>query len=86
MGKLGVVSLAFVLAAVCVPQVAAFSHGGPRAHQRGTFSGRNQLHALPCWRDQFGGREPCRLRSAASLLLAIRPQQILPTRPAKRSR
>lgn len=37
MGKLGVVSLAFVLAAVCVPQVAAFSHGGPARTSGGPF-------------------------------------------------
>lgn len=39
MGKLGVVSLAFVLAAVCVPQVAAFSHGGPARTSGGPFPG-----------------------------------------------
>ncbi len=39
MGKLGVVSLAFVLAAVCVPQVAARSGGGPNLTSGGDFPG-----------------------------------------------
>lgn len=41
MGKLGVVSLAFVLAAVCVPQVAAFSRGAPARTSGGAFPGES---------------------------------------------
>ena len=39
MGKLGVVSLAFVLAAVCVPRVAGRSGGGPNLTSGGDFPG-----------------------------------------------
>lgn len=39
MGKLGVVSLAFVSAAVCVPHVAAFSGGAPARSSGGGFPG-----------------------------------------------
>ena len=39
MGKLGVVSLAFVLAAACLPQAAAFSSGAPDLSSGGAFPG-----------------------------------------------
>lgn len=39
MGKLGVVSLAFVLAAVCVPHADAFSRGAPARTSGGPFPG-----------------------------------------------
>ena len=39
MGKLGVISLAFLSAAVCVPQVAAFSGGAPARSSGGGFPG-----------------------------------------------
>ncbi len=39
MGKIGVVSLAIVLAAICVPHVDAFSHGGPARTSGGPFPG-----------------------------------------------
>lgn len=45
MGKLGVVSLAFVLAAVCVPQVAARSAGGPARTSGGAFPGERDCTA-----------------------------------------
>lgn len=41
MGKLGVVSLAFVLAAVCVPQVAAYSRVAPARTSGGPFPGES---------------------------------------------
>ena len=45
MGKLGVVSLAFVMAAVCVPQVAARSSGGPSRTSGGPFPGERDCTA-----------------------------------------
>ncbi len=39
MGKIGVVSLAFVLAAICVPHVDAFSRGAPARTSGGPFPG-----------------------------------------------
>ena len=45
MGKLGGVSLAFVLAAVCVPQLAARSSGGPARTSGGAFPGERDCAA-----------------------------------------
>ena len=45
MGKLGVISLAFLLAAVCVPQVAARSVGGPARTSGGPFPGERDCTA-----------------------------------------
>ena len=45
MGKLGVVSLTFVLVAVCMPQVSAFSSGGPALSSGGGFPGERACTA-----------------------------------------
>lgn len=45
MGKLGVVGLAFALAAVCVPEVAARSSGGPSRTSGGSFPGERDCTA-----------------------------------------
>ncbi|MDE0622845.1 MAG: hypothetical protein OXH83_14370 [Bryobacterales bacterium] len=45
MGKLGVINLAFLLAAVCVPQVAARSVGGPARTSGGAFPGERDCTA-----------------------------------------
>lgn len=55
MGKLGVVSLAFVLAAVCVPQVAARSSGGPNLTSGGDFPGERSCTACHVGADANSG-------------------------------
>lgn len=55
MGKLGVVSLAFVLAAVCVPQVAARSSGGPNLTSGGDFPGERSCTACHVGSDANSG-------------------------------